>query len=654
MYREITKILPEKFAPYAPFPPADVRAFWEGLEPDLAASLVAAGESRAGYGYPALPASLYLDFKRTGNRARFEERYFSRRRALNDFVLAECVAGDGRFLDGVVDGLDALCSECGWQLPAHNSYVRDTPQLPLPSATRPVLDLFACETGAQLSVTAYLLGSRLDAVSPFVRERVAAAVRQRILEPYLGGHFWWMGDGDEPMNNWTPWCTQNVLVAAGLSDIDGGTMRAVIEKAANGLDSFLKDYGDDGCCSEGAQYYRHAGLCLLGATEILEALAPSRFAPLYREPKIKNIAEYIRNAYVGNGYYVNFADCSPLAGPAGAREFLFGKRVGSPALQAFAAGDYMEKGDKTLPEEINLLYRLQSVAMAPEIREYAEGARSANRAARGALPAGAGAAPLSRAAPAAGTSAEGAPPPDELAAGQAASGAQSAPRADAPLPDAWYPSVGLLVARSESLCLAVKAGGNDDSHNHNDTGSFTLYKNGRPCVIDLGVETYTAKTFSPRRYEIWTMQSSWHNLPSFGPHMQEAGPEYRARDVEYVPTPDGSSLSMEIAGAWGRDSGAESYRRRVALSRSAGRVTVEDRYRGKYPATMHLLTELQPEPCDGGFRIGSLADVTVEGASGEISIESVKIEDPRLAIAWKDRIYRVGIPFGEELKLIIE
>ena len=68
--------------------------------------------------------------------------------------------------------------------------------------------------------------------------------------------------------------------------------------------------------------------------------------------------------------------------------------------------------------------------------------------------------------------------------------------------DIFYPSTGLFIARDSRFCLAVKAGDNDDSHNHNDTGSFTIYKDGKPLFADIGVETYQAKTFSPQRYEI--------------------------------------------------------------------------------------------------------------------------------------------------------
>lgn len=44
--------------------------------------------------------------------------------------------------------------------------------------------------------------------------------------------------------------------------------------------------------------------------------------------------------------------------------------------------------------------------------------------------------------------------------------------------DVYYPSVGLFLVHSATMDLAVKAGDNADSHNHNDTGSVTLYKMG--------------------------------------------------------------------------------------------------------------------------------------------------------------------------------
>ena len=250
------------FGKFIPGPPIDDRVFWDGLSGRMRQDLVSRGESFLGYEYPQLPASLYMDFSLTGNRARFEERYFARRRALASLVLAECASADGRFLPGVIDGIDAICGECGWQLPAHNSYIRDEKQFALPDARRPVLDLFACETGALLSTARHLFRKRLDAVSPAICARIECLLAERIINPYLESHFWWMGNGDEKMCNWTPWCTQNVLLVAAALDPDEKTLRRIVVKASYSLDCFLKDYGDDGCCEEGAQYYRHAGSLL--------------------------------------------------------------------------------------------------------------------------------------------------------------------------------------------------------------------------------------------------------------------------------------------------------------------------------------------------------------------------------------------------------
>ena len=101
----------------------------------------------------------------------------------------------------------------------------------------------------------------------------------------------------------------------------------------------------------------------------------------------------------------------------------------------------------------------------------------------------------------------------------------------------WLPGIQIMAARvregsADGLYLAAQGGHNAESHNHNDVGNFIVYANGEPAIIDVGVETYTAKTFSPQRYDIWTMQSAYHNLPTVNGVMQGAGREFEARNVD--------------------------------------------------------------------------------------------------------------------------
>lgn len=583
MFRERLEFLPDEIGRLSPAARIADRDAWMRLPDDVKSRLADAGDRALRDDWSMLPASAYLDYSRSGNRTRFEDLYFARRRKLNALVLAECVRGDRRYLDSIVDGIFLICEESGWQLPAHNAYERGGPRLPLPDESRPVIDLFSAETGAQLAVLACLFDSELDSISPGIAQRIDRELEHRIIKPYLTQHFWWMGNGDEPMNNWAAWCTQNVLLTALSRSQDAQIRRTVVEKAAASLDAFLKDYGEDGACEEGALYYRHAGLCLYNALDILATVAPPAFSPLWTEPKIRNIADYIANVHVDDRRYFNFADCSAIADRCGAREYLFGRATGSTILSDFAATDFARDDAPDLPDEINLYYRLQAVFSAEAMRGHK---------------------------------------PQEVKKA-----------------DIYYPSIGLMIARDDRFDLAVKAGDNGDSHNHNDVGSVILYKDKRPLLIDVGVESYSAKTFSPQRYDIWTMQSAYHNLPTFSGVMQKDGEAFSASDVSVSLTQQEARIDMDIAGAYPSEAGLRHYRRTVRLIKGQS-VLIEDTFDGDLPATVSLMFAERPG-CDGQrIIVGSLGQIEIGGAT-VTAVEEIAITDKRLLGAWPDTLFRL-------------
>ena len=606
---------------FQPFPKAADRKAYEALPASLKDRLVQAGEAKLGYAFPVIRATDYMRFKKDGDRAAFEALYFGKRNALNDLIQAECVEYQGRFLDDILNGIYSVCEETAWQLPAHNSYIRDTPQLILPDVTRPVMDLFACETGALLACAAYLLEEEFNAVSPFILTCIEDNLKRRILLPYLTAHFWWMGQGNEPMCNWTVWCTQNVLLttflmpwseemstllSAPVRTLCGNaplflpentsdtvvTLQAILCKAAESCDYFLKDYGTDGCCEEGAQYYRHAGLCLYGAMTVLNTVTDGHFASLFQWEKVKNIAAYILNVHVDDKYYFNFADCSPIAGRAGVREYLFGKATDQKDLCLFAAKDFQAGQGQLTTDEVNggnLFYRMQTAFHYDELMKQDTSGTLSHR-------------------------------------------------------DVYYPSVGLFLVHSDVLDLAVKAGDNADSHNHNDTGSITLYKNGLPILADIGVETYTQKTFSPRRYEIWTMQSGYHNLPTICGTDQKDGEEYCAKNVVTDLTGAEPSISMELAAAY-PDAGSSvpdlTYIRKVTLKKSSNTVVLEDHTNAK-DIILNFITYEKPVVLPTGeISIGE-AVASFEGAE-VLAIETLPITDARLKTAWDHDLYRIRL-----------
>ncbi|MFR2794927.1 MAG: heparinase II/III family protein [Eisenbergiella sp.] len=601
MFSEIASAFSGKLLPYTPYSNISDRAAWEALDPEWKTETVLLGQSFLGFEWPYLSASDFLEFFRTGNRVHFEDKMFSKRHALNALILAECVENQGRFLPAVIDGIFSICDENAWNLPAHNSYERDCPQLPLPDLSDPVLDLFACETGAVLATASYLLSPVLDDFSPFLTKRIRYELERRIFIPYQKRHFWWMGDGISPMNNWTIWCTQNVLLSAFLTDTDDSLRRFIFHKACQSTDFFLAEYGQDGCCDEGAQYYRHAGLCLFLVLSICDSVTGGAFRQLFSDEKIRNIASYIYRVHVADQYYINFADCSPIAGRCSAREYLFAKLTDQENMMRFAAKDCLagQKNALLLPTENNLFYRLLSGFTAAEIKAFDCSCTC-------------------------------------------------------PAPNLFYPSVGLFASRDERLFLAVKAGDNADSHNHNDVGSFTVYKDGLPVFIDIGVESYTKKTFSPQRYEIWTMQSAWHNLPSFDGVMQKDGEHYHAADVSC--SLEDSSISMDIAPAYPSGSPVASYRRRARLYKEEKiHITDTFSFRDDMPhqVVLSLITYEKPKIIS---ELSERQEISIPSAAdgkdparlflsgGRVAaIEEIPITDARLAIAWKHPIYRILI-----------
>jgi len=597
MFSEISGELPDVLGDFTPGSVCSDRAIWNSVPQTVRERVIRDAEETLARAFPLITASDYREFTATGNRSRFEELYFARRRMLNNLVLGELVEGRTRFLPGIVDGIFLIAEESGWQLPAHNAYERSGARLPLPDNSQPVVDLFAAETAALLATVVALLGDALDGISPEITARVEREIQIRILSPYLGRHFWWMGRGEERMNNWTAWISQNVLLTVFSLKTDQPARRAVVEKALGSLDAFLKDYAEDGACEEGVLYYRHAALCLHGALTILDGVAPGLFGKLWQQPKIRSMAEYIAHMHVAGRYYFNFADSSAVVEPCSVREYLFGQAVGSQVLAEFAAADRAASGSSHLPGEWNLWYRVQEVLIGPTL-------------------------------------------PD------------AAPPHPASRRDMFYPGIGLFIARDEQFSLAVKGGNNGEGHNHNDVGSVTLYKNGRPFLIDVGVETYTAKTFSARRYEIWTMQSAFHNLPTFAGVMQSAGDTFGARDVEVGFDEERARISLDIAGAYPAEAELHSYRRIVSLLRGR-HVEIVDSYDGGKPAVLSLMTCLAPTVVPDRIDLADLGSIFVDGG-GEIEIDEIDVEDARLRSAWPGKIYRLRVPFaGRVLRLRI-
>jgi hypothetical protein len=537
-------------------------------------------------------------------------------------TIAECIAGGGDYLDEIIDIAWAICEETSWVVPAHNNQ-SGTPPRSLPDIEAPVyIDLFSAETGSALTWVYYFLGDAIAERAPLARRRIEIEMKKRILDPYLDDDsFGWKGlaHGD-PVNNWNPWINSNILTAFLIMEQDCARRAEGVLRTAKSTQRFLDFYFPDGGCDEGPSYFGVAGASLFDYLEEIY-YGTGGAVDLYGDPLIANIAKYIYRVHAGGEYYVNFADAPPRVGIAAGLLSRVGAAIGDGALVQFCG--YMQNAGLTKkPYEggYGQLYRLLS-----NIFQYKT------------------------------------PCSDEAFS-------YVAPR------DHFFEGIQVMTARrqadsTDGIFVAFKGGHNAESHNHNDVGSYVIYKDGKPIVVDAGVETYTRFTFSDQRYNIWTMRSDYHNLPDINGCTQFPGAGAKASGVGYNVTDgftggdtsgfgynltDGvaggdtggiTEMSLDIAGAYPKEAAVKSYRRALRFDRCKSSVTVRDEFeleKAVKPLINHIMCFNKPEIVKNGeICLGGLT-LAYDPATFDASVERIALTDPKIKADWqKDELFRI-------------
>ena len=211
-----------------PFPTSSEPDQWKAIPEPIRQAYTDRAAAALNHDWPTLPATLFLEFARNGNRRNYERVSFGRRTTLGDLIIAECIENEGRYLDDIVNGIWAICEESFWGIPACMNMQEHGPGLP--DVEDPVVPLFVAETVLLLSWTVYLLKPQLDAVSPLVVDRIKFETDRRVLRPLRDREdFWWMGLGETThpitgkkrrVNNWNPWIISNWLTTALILETD--------------------------------------------------------------------------------------------------------------------------------------------------------------------------------------------------------------------------------------------------------------------------------------------------------------------------------------------------------------------------------------------------------------------------------------------------
>jgi hypothetical protein len=438
--------------------------------------------------------------------------------------MGELVEGKGRFTDQIINAVWYYCEQTWWGWSAHLGSQKVGAGLP--DINDPFVDLGVGEIASDLTWTWYLFKDEFDKVHPLISQRLKQEIMNKALLPYFTRNdFWYMGFSGGRPNNWNPWVNYNMLTCFLLLESDPGKKAAEVNKIINSLDKFLNGYSDDGGCDEGPSYWGAAGALLYESLEILKDATDSKF-DVFDDPLIQNIGKYFYKVNIHAPYFINFADADAKTNGNASAVYRYGKAIKDIHMQQFGA--YLAKlgksGDQTIDGKI--FDQIKDLRLLDEISK--------------------------------------------------------ADAKEALVADFWFPNTEVAGARDKEgsfkgFFFGAKGGFNAESHNHNDIGSCVMYYDGKPCLIDVGREEYNAKTFSSRRYEIWTMQSGYHNLPVINGTDQKEGETYKAKNSAFTANSRSAVFSTDIAGAYPLETGVKSWVRSYTLNRGKSFI-ISDRY----------------------------------------------------------------------------
>ena len=615
---ECEGILPND-ASWFPYPAYTDRNAWTELLGSNAAHLIAQGEKYLDYTWQSVNATAYLAFERTGNRQVMEKPMSANRVALNALILAELAEGKGRFMDQLINGTWHIAHMPSWVLSAHLPRQKTGRTLPDPS--QQIIDLASSPVGAQMSAAYHFFHENFDQVNPVISRVIKSAVKKQILDPYLEPSNykanWWLGFEQKPgavVNNWKPWFNAESILCFLLLEDDPGRLEQAVKQSLKSVDKFIAYVKKDGACEEGPAYWGHAAGKLYDYLQIMHYATAGK-VPFFEDAQIRDMGEYISRSSVSEGWVVNFADAGAKMSFVPSLIYNYGKAVSSDEMQDFAIYNLARKaeGRFAAPRPVvgNDIFRaLESMKPLAEMSVRVEQLNA------------------------------------KIAAGQSLESLLAGLRTS--VPDyTWYPETQFCYIKNDSdWFFAAKGGHNNESHNHNDIGTFILYKGSVPVFVDAGVGTYTKTTFGKDRYTIWSMQSGWHNLPVINGKCQKNGAKYKASDIVASGKGKTRIFKLNIAGAYQADACCNVWTREYKVTDKL--LTITDEYelesRNAADVVNFLVQGKVTALKDNEVAIenGGVSFKLVYPAGMTLSVEEKALDDPKLTNVWGTSLRRLS------------
>lgn len=601
------------------FPDYEDRAAWEKLmTSSQRKSYVSKGEKLLKYRWQTIPASTFLALYTTGDKQEMRRIERANREALINLTLAELAEGKGRFLPQIADGLWFYGTSYHW---SHSNQTKGH----LPRHDDERLGLGSIRLGVTVPVVTYLFRKQLDRIEPSIALNVEAAVKRIILDPFLNeandstSVHWWLGFTGRKPNNWSPWCNHGVTLAALLVEKDQSRLDAILDKTSRSVDSYFNSLTDDGCCDEGSTYWGQAIPRFCQYLQLLEDASGGK-CTIRPNVKLSAISDYVSRVTAccdesGKTWAINFGDASPSIGSNPYLVWSVARFTGSRELADYALfRTFSEKKNKfalSYPVSDEGARALEFLGYYHEMKK---GIGELNK---------------------------------RIENGEKPSDILSELRKHVPA-YTYYKDVHELVARTEdNWVIGAKFGSPGVQHGHNDVGEAIVYVDNNPILIDVGVATYTADTFGPNRFKLWSMRSDYHSCAAPNSALQKNGAEYEAKPSSFVRKGSRAVFSADIAPSY-PDSDVRKYLRSIEIEdASVTKLLIKDNFilsSRKASDKEYLIT-----PCEVVKTSDNTLALKYDGTILSLrcsrnlsaSVEEVEIPEPSLKRKWPRGLRRI-------------
>lgn len=526
------------------------------------------------------------------SRAVYSETNKEVRDRLVAMTMAECIEPSGEYLARIEEEIGAFENLITWVQPAHDDSGKNF------SGETIEVDLGSGQWAATFVAVDFLLGERL---SPAIRQMIRAQIEKRIFVPFRqrieSGKdiYWWVTCN----HNWNTVCLNCVLSCA-LYLKDDFMERAWYLALADDLIEYSNSgFEESGFYTEGMSYWVYGFGNYVLISELVRAVTGGQVDWL-QEPLQNKMAHYGVRMELQDGLYPTFADSQLVYEPVSwITHWLNNRQDNAPErvrateveINAF---DNLDK--QSLPSLLLNMFHTVDGQKAYKM-DYGSPGRE------------------------------------------------------------WFDDVQFLICRPSKdaevkLAATFKGGHNGVNHNHNDLGTFTVAIDNKYLIVDPGLEIYTNRTFSPKRYHSDLLNSFGHPVPVIADQLQvPAKDEHRAgygshahaTVVETSFSDDRDCVTLDLTKAYEVESLTKLTRQFAYERASHGNVVVTDKVEYSQPENFEtaLITYAEWKLNEDGSLTISDGDaaviVTVSSEDGDFEFSHCVIQESATPtrLSWK-------------------